>query len=39
MNHLRVVAFAAFFGLAAYAVVQLLVQASRRLGLLGWLAG
>ena len=39
MHHLRVVAVAAFFGLAAYAVVQGLVQASRWLGLLDWLAG
>jgi|GEM_PF-2262357 hypothetical protein len=39
MHHLRVVAVAAFFGLVAYAVVQGLVQASRWLGLLDWIAG
>jgi len=39
MHHLRVVAVAALFGLAAYAVVQGLVQASRWLGVLDCIAG
>ena len=39
MHHMRVVAVATIFGLAAYAVVQGLVQASRWLGVLDWIAG
>jgi hypothetical protein len=38
-RHARVVAIAAAFGLGAYAVVSVLVWASRRSGLLAWLAG
>jgi hypothetical protein len=38
-RHLRVFAIAAGFGLGAYAVVQVLVAVSRRLGWLDWVAG
>ena len=38
MAHLRVLAVAAAFGLAAYAVVRLLVHVSRETGLLQWMA-
>ena len=38
MAHLRVLAIAAAFGLAAYAVVRLLVYVSRETGLLQWMA-
>lgn len=37
--HLKVIALAAGFGLGAYAVIVGLVVASRRLGLLDWIAG
>ena len=39
MNHLRVMAIATVFGLGAYAVIQVLVHASLRIGLLQWIAG
>ena len=39
MRHVRVVVIGTAFGLAAYAVVSLLVQLSRRLDILTWLAG
>ena len=39
MAHLKLFAIAAGFGLAAYAVVVGLVAASKRLGLLDWVAG
>jgi hypothetical protein len=38
MAHLKTFAMAAGFGLCAYAVVELLVLASRKVGLLQWLA-
>jgi hypothetical protein len=38
MAHLKVLAVAAAFGLAAYAVVRLLVYVSRETGLLQWMA-
>lgn len=38
MAHLKVLAVAAAFGLAAYAVVRLLVFVSRETGLLQWMA-
>ena len=37
--HVRVFAIAAVFGLAAYAVVRVLIIVSDRLGLLGWIRG
>ncbi len=37
--HLRVIAIAAACGLGAYAVIVGLVMASKRLGLLDWIAG
>lgn len=39
LDHARVFAVAAAFGLAAYAMVSLLVWISRRVGLLAWIAG
>ena len=39
LRHARIVAIAVVFGLAAYAVVNVLVWASRHSGLLAWLAG
>ena len=38
-RHLRLFAIATLFGLGAYAVAWILVLASRRTGLLAWLAG
>jgi hypothetical protein len=39
LAHVRVFAIAAAFGLAAYAVVRVLIAVSDRLGLLGWIRG
>ena len=39
MRHVRVFAIGAAFGLAAYAVVSVLVALSRRGAILQWLAG
>jgi hypothetical protein len=39
LAHARVFAIAAAFGLAAYAVVRVLIAASDRLGLLDWIRG
>jgi hypothetical protein len=39
MRHVRVVAIGGAFGLAAYAVVSVLVVLSRRLDILAWFAG
>jgi hypothetical protein len=39
LAHIRVFAIAAAFGLAAYAVVRVVIILSDRLGLLGWLRG
>jgi len=38
MAHLKTFALAAGFGLCAYAVIQLLVIASRKAGILQWIA-
>ncbi len=38
MAHLKTFAVAAGFGLCAYAVVEVLVLASRKIGFLQWLA-
>jgi hypothetical protein len=37
-KHFRVCAIATVFGLGAYAVVQVMVRISDRIGLLSWLA-
>lgn len=39
VRHLRVLAIAGAFGLAAYAVVRVLIHVTRALGWLSWLQG
>jgi hypothetical protein len=36
--HLKIIAIAVLFGLGAYAVVLVLIRASRMLGVLDWLS-